>query len=111
VSSEDYPDWSQEEIDAFNAANSALERAVHPDETPEQTANRIFKENLPAAARSIVTLAVNGGSERIKLDASKYVVERIMGRIGEAPDQPEDGPLADLFNVVLKEEVEHGAQG
>lgn len=101
--------WSDEEREQL-AEISNLEAAVHTDETPEATANRIFKENLPNAARSIATLAMRGGTERVRLDASKYIVERIMGRIGDAQENPEDGPLADLFTAVVREEASNGAE-
>lgn len=99
--------YTPEELEHIKEMNS-LEKAVHPDETPEQTANRIFKENLPNAARSIATLAMKGATERVRLDASKYIVERIMGKLGDAGTDPEDGPLTDLFGSVIREEANNG---
>lgn len=57
-----------------------MERTVNPTETNEQLTQRIFKENLPTAAASIVHLAVHSSNEKIRLSAAQYVVERNLGK-------------------------------
>jgi hypothetical protein len=92
----------------FEILNS-MEKRVYTDETEYDTANRLFRENLPNAARSIITLAMRGTTERVRFDASKYIVERIMGRQPDGGDSGlEQGPLADLLDTVLREEEKSG---
>lgn len=57
-------------------------------DNPEDCAREIFKEGLVGAAGEIVHLSHHGDSERIRLEASKYVVERNLGKItgGDASD-------------------------
>jgi len=57
-----------------------MERSVRPSETEQTMAERVFLENLPVAALSIVNLAIHSPSEKIRLDAAKYVVERNLGK-------------------------------
>lgn len=59
--------------------NLALEREVH-DFTHEDQARKIFRENVSHAAYAICEIAMHSENERIRLDASKYVVERVLGR-------------------------------
>ncbi len=47
---------------------------------PEVLARQIFRDNLPLAAASIVHLSQFGNNERIRLQASQYVVDRVLGK-------------------------------
>lgn len=78
------------------AERSSLERAVYRDETEEQMARRIFRQALPAAASSIVDIAMNSQNDRTKLDASKYIVERNLGKVGDDAAFVGDNALAEL---------------
>jgi hypothetical protein len=72
-----YP--TQEEIDAV-----IMERTVFGQEqTNAELTYRTFEENGPYAAMEITRLARHATSERIRLEASKYVVERLLGRVGD----------------------------
>jgi len=87
-------EWSSEE--AIAALN--LEREMHPEESEEQLTKRIFREGAPAAASRIVKIALTSPNERLGLDASKYIVERTLGRVsdtGEATD-----PLTEFMKKV-----------
>lgn len=65
--------------DALNALTA--EREFRPAESPAELAKRLFEEGLPMAVLSINHLSQHGRSERIRLEASKYVVERNLGPI------------------------------
>jgi hypothetical protein len=67
----------------LNAA--ALERDLYPNETPEVTARRIFREGLASAAAGIVKIALNSTNDRTKLTACQYIVDRNLGKIGDDP--------------------------
>jgi hypothetical protein len=81
--------------------NMDAERSLHPEETPEQTAQRLFKENASLAVQSILHIAVHG-TERARLEASKYVVERVLGRVGDDLNTGDDGPIATFVNDVVQ---------
>jgi hypothetical protein len=51
-------------------------------ETPSQTLRRLFEENSPAAAGQIINLSAHASSEQVRLRASAYIVERVLGPIG-----------------------------
>jgi hypothetical protein len=48
-------------------------------ETPAQTLKRLFEENSAAAAVQIIKLSQHASTERIRFDACKYIVERVVG--------------------------------
>jgi hypothetical protein len=48
-------------------------------ETPRQTLRRLFEENSARAALQIINLSNSASGERVRLDASKYIVERVLG--------------------------------
>jgi hypothetical protein len=77
------------------------ERAtLNPDQSREQQAREIFGLNVAAAAATITQVAMYGTTERIRLEASKYVVERILGKLGE--DVGVSDPLKDFLTSVEK---------
>jgi len=63
----------------------AMERTIHPEMSHEDLAQHIFEENAAMAAQSIVTLAAGSTNERVRLSASVYVVERILGKAPVSP--------------------------
>lgn len=89
----DDPNWLPE-----NAASSlAMERAVHPEENEEQTARRLLRESAPNATMAILHLAMHGTNERTRLDASKYILERVLGKVG---DDVYDGDLSPITSFI-----------
>jgi hypothetical protein len=56
-----------------------MERAVNTDETNEQLTRRILEESGPAAAYSIVHIALHGTNENTRLRASQYVTDFVTG--------------------------------
>lgn len=59
--------------------------SAHPDgETPKQTLRRLFEENSAGAAMRLISLSTHASSERVRLDASKYIVERVLGPLAGA---------------------------
>jgi len=79
-----------------------LEAEFHPTETPTELTTRLFEENAPQAAMSIVHAALHSMNERVRFDASKYVVERLLGRVGDSNPIGADNPLDKFFANVEK---------
>ncbi len=77
--------------DALNSL--AMEQSVRPEETPEAITRRLMRENASVAALSIIHLSKHASTERMRLDASKYVLDRVLGRIGDDLSESND-PLA-----------------
>lgn len=92
-------DWVPDE--ALAALTS--ERSLSPDETEEQLTRRLFRENAANAALGIIHIAVHGTNERTRLDASKYVVERVLGKVGDDAYDAEKSPLEALMEGVLQQ--------
>jgi hypothetical protein len=55
-------------------------------ESTPATLKRLFRENSVQAAMNIVTIANHGTTERVRYDASKYIIERVLGPLGLIKD-------------------------
>ena len=89
----DSPWVTEEDVKALE-----LERDILGDDE-EQQAVRILKENLPVVVNSVIKLARTASSETVRLNASKYVIDRNLGRITE-PEVAEDDVLAEILKDV-----------
>lgn len=73
-----------------------MEREVMSDGTIEDTARRLFRENLVPATQAICHLAIYGLNEKLRLEAAKYVVERVMGRDEMVTGDPLEKLIGDI---------------
>jgi hypothetical protein len=71
-------------------------------ETTAQTLRRLFDENSTKAAMTIINLSNSASSERIRLDASKYVVERVLGPLGQSNDAGQPGSIEHALQEMQK---------
>lgn len=72
-----------------------------------KAAKRIFEESAPIAAQAITHLALYSVNEKIRLDASRYIIDRCLGRADNTPQgSGEDG---DVFDKLLKDVVRDSA--
>src|SRR5215831_9957685 len=94
-------DWDPEVALASLAEDSSL----LDDGDTLSTARRVFRENAGVAAAAIVHIAKYSVSDRTRLEAARYVVERNLGRVGE--DETIDDPLEKLLGTVVKEEEDN----
>ena len=91
-----------QEWDVEDALRSMeVERQIHQDQTPSEIATRIFDENMVPSALAIVHLAQHSPNEKIRMDAAKYVLERILGRIGDESKSSETNPLERLLAEIV----------
>ncbi len=62
-------------------------------------AENLLEEKSIAAVQSIAKLAVNGATERVRLDASKYIVDRVLGPLSKMTIEidPEKDPVSKLL--------------
>ena len=86
---------------AIEAVN--MEAQMHPNETPEQLAQRILKENLAVIAMGITHTAKYSSDSRLRFQAQTYVMDRVMGKIGSAvtlTSTPTQSLIDDLMKQV-----------
>jgi hypothetical protein len=102
---DDDPEWLPDE--AVEALNT--ERTLTQETAPEMT-RRLFRDNAPGAATSIVHVALYGSNERLRLDASKYVVDRVLGRVGEDVIPDKDSPLEAMMKNMMQAAEAHANQ-
>jgi len=60
--------------------NLKLEQEV-TDESMVSMGQRFFEDNLPQAVLSIVKVARHSENDKLRFDAAKYIVERVLGKI------------------------------
>ena len=80
-----------------------MEASMHPNETPEQLAQRILKENLAVIAMGITHTAKYSSDSRLRFQAQTYVMDRVMGKIGSAvplASTPTQALIDDLMKQV-----------
>jgi hypothetical protein len=95
------PDWMPEEELKLLQAQPKASPSVQDN---EKIAMKIFRDNLPLAAEIIGELAINGEKESTRLNASKYIVERVLGRTPDSSANTQQGDAwADLFGSVVRE--------
>lgn len=95
------PSWMSDEELALLAS---APMASTGSKTAEKLAMEVFRDNLPLAAQVICEIACNSESERNRLTASKYIVERVLGRTPDAKaDESRNEPWSDLFGSVMRE--------
>lgn len=70
------------------------------EETPESMAVKVFRRGLVPAALQIVEIAQKATSDRVRLAAAQYVVERNLGKVGDMPN-PETSPLDKFLQDIL----------
>jgi hypothetical protein len=73
-------------------------------ETESQMAGRMFRQNLVPAVRSLTQIALHSSNEKLRADASKYIIERNLGRVQDNPPAPTHDPMQDLYNAVFGEQ-------
>ena len=101
----DLPDtWKPSDLDGIMVA----ERTMHPEESPEETARRLINENVTSAVLSIVHMAKYGSNEKLRLDASKYITERALGRVGD--DAFVEAPINKFIKGVTEFVAEHASK-
>jgi|SRR5690349_4312703 len=75
-------DWEPSDDELAAMEQNVFTRG--PDgETPVAAAKRLLDEAAISAAMSVIQLCKSGGTDRIRLEASKYVLERALGPAGK----------------------------
>jgi len=92
-----YPDdW-----DPDNIIDSLADEKRVLELSDVDAAEKILKENVGRAAHAIVHIAVRSPDPKLRFDAAKYVVERVLGRTTESGLIKQDDMYADLFSDIM----------
>jgi hypothetical protein len=82
------------------ALEALQQERMFSGEGEEDLANRLLRENLPAAVMSVCNLAIHSNNENTRLRAAQYVIDRNMGRIaapGEGATENWEEKLGSFF--------------
>ena len=82
------------------------ERIVHSDETELQLSRRLMRENLPLITAGMIHTALHSQSERLRLDAQKYVMDRVLGKVGDDAFEGTVSPIDELTKALVSDTEE-----
>lgn len=93
----------------YEVSDAEIEALVAVSLDPKIMARRkraveqLFEDNAVHAAAEIVSLATSSPNEKIRLDAAKYVVERVLGKIEASKVEAGTNPWEEVLGTVYKE--------
>lgn len=76
---------------------------LYRKESEGEAANRLFKEHLVPVAASLVKTAIFGSNERVRLEAQKIVLDRVLGRVQDTPIEQERDPFKELLASCVRQ--------
>jgi hypothetical protein len=100
----DYDDWDPDEA----IKSLATETSLLDEGDPSLTARRLLQQNLAAATSSVIHIALHSPNERLRLDASKTIMDRCLGTV--ANSDPFGRPK-DNLELVLEEIFTNARKG
>lgn len=87
-----------------------LEQATYAEaESPEDTCRRLLKENAPRAILSLVHIANHSANDRVRLDAAKYITDRVLGRIIDSTPAGTQDPLERIAQLLAEPENQNAS--
>jgi hypothetical protein len=77
---ENGPEMSAESLWDNEEALSSLkmEKHLHPEETYEDTAKRLFRESMPQIAMSLIDTALHSQNDNTRVAAGKYISDLVL---------------------------------
>jgi hypothetical protein len=85
-----------------------MERVLHNgEETDAQLSRRLMQEASPLIATGIIHTALHGATDRVRLDAQKYVLDRVLGKPGDDAYETVQSPLETLVTLLTKDAEEY----
>ena len=77
------------------------ETIENPDVTPEDLSIKFQRNALPEVTLGVLRIAKHHPDARLRLDASKYVMDRILGKPGTYITTGDDLPVEAIMNSVM----------
>jgi hypothetical protein len=100
------PGYSNSHSRTNHSANLELEQSLYPNEDPVQRAKRLLKEAADGAAATLVEIALHGSTEKLRLDAAKTILDRVIGPVSQVQPTDDESPLERMLK-----DLEHAANG
>jgi hypothetical protein len=66
--------WENEEA----LESLTMERHLHPEESYEDTAKRLFRESMPQIAMNLIDVALHSQNDNTRVAASKYISDLVL---------------------------------
>ena len=105
-------DRIQHDWDPDTALTALADEAGVMDYSPAEQATKVFEQGVALAATSIMHIAMHSPNEKLRLDASRYVVDRLLGRVGEEKvTSTAKDPFEALLGDVIMQVEEHANGG
>jgi hypothetical protein len=98
-------DWDPDEA----IESLQMESSVSTDESPDKTATRLLNENVPYAVLAIIHLAQHSTNERIRLEAARYVTDRVLGRVQDTRPGGQKDPFETITGWLTEQEAKSKA--
>lgn len=86
------------------------EKIAAPDKTDEERAREILMQAAPAAAMSVAFLAVNAGQETVRLAASRYIIDGVVGGNFKKEGGEDDALMQLLAQLAENDEINANAR-
>jgi hypothetical protein len=96
------PDLAIQELLAERAYDG-INLAASDQGTTNEITKRILREAAPMAAKALVHLAQFADSDRIRMQAATYIVDRNLGRLGDNTVVAEKDPFEELLAKCIVE--------
>jgi hypothetical protein len=90
-------------------ANLQQERIVRPDKTNMELARELLTDAAPMAAQSLAWLSTHAANESIRLKASQYIIDGVVGGAWSAGNAGDDLLMA-LVSQLAKNDASEGAR-
>lgn len=91
-----YQDWDPEQALQRLAEEKSFALSAN-DGDPVKTAESIVQTAAPEAALSVCWLAIHSLDERLRLNASKYILDRVLP---EGRKSGSEDPIGDLYKAL-----------
>ena len=78
------------------------ERTMNPEEGEEILARRLLREQVAGAVLNVNHIARHGTNERIRYEANKYIIERVLGKVGDDAFGASSSPVDDFISDVTR---------
>jgi hypothetical protein len=107
------PGYTAYPADGTNSTNGTntnetldFERHLNPQETTIERCKRLLRENVDGAALELIHIAKHGSTEKLRLDACKLIMDRVLGPVANVQADSNDNPLEQLFREL--DQVQNG---
>lgn len=97
------PEEGSQALTPEQQVEALKEEAAALGKSPREMADSLLEEHLPSAILALVDMSRSSANERIRLDAAKYLTDRVLGRISDATGADTSTPLDDVIDRITSD--------